>query len=158
MDEKTISFLKGIYFQLLTLLNLINSSMSISDLKILLEQMSPQLHESPYVFVSIKNEGFNNLGFDPLCYFREHEGISIITDESIALANRYSFDAKWAYITLRINSSLSAVGFLAAITSKLTDAGISVNPVSAFFHDHLFVPWDVRDRVMEILHEMSRPV
>lgn len=42
-------------------------------------------------------------------------------------------------ITCEVHSSLSAVGFLAAITGKLRDVGVAVNPVSGFFHDHLFV-------------------
>lgn len=42
-------------------------------------------------------------------------------------------------ITCDVHSSLSAVGFLAAITGRLKDVGVAVNPVSGFFHDHLFV-------------------
>ncbi|WP_414640799.1 ACT domain-containing protein [Archangium sp.] len=43
-------------------------------------------------------------------------------------------------LTLSVHSSLEAVGFLAAVTTRLAARGISVNPVSAYFHDHLFVP------------------
>ncbi|RPI21034.1 MAG: ACT domain-containing protein, partial [Acidobacteria bacterium] len=35
---------------------------------------------------------------------------------------------------------LEAVGLIAAVSGKLADAGIPTNPVSAFHHDHLFVP------------------
>lgn len=55
-----------------------------------------------------------------------------------------------------VHSSLSAVGFLAAITGKLAERGISVNPVSAYDHDHLFVPVSRSDEVMELLQEFSR--
>ena len=43
-------------------------------------------------------------------------------------------------ITVMVHSALDAVGFLATITTRLAAAGIGVNLVSAFFHDHLFVP------------------
>jgi hypothetical protein len=128
----------------------------ITDLKDLLEKMSPFLHESPYVFISLSRETFNKLSFDPLCTFREQEGMTVITEESIAEENKFPYDAKWACITLTVNSSLSAVGFLAFITGKLTEAGISINPVSAFYHDHLFVPWERRNEVMEILLNISK--
>lgn len=43
-------------------------------------------------------------------------------------------------ITCEVHSSLEAVGFLAVITARLRGLGMGVNPVSGFFHDHLFVP------------------
>jgi len=51
--------------------------------------------------------------------------------------------------------TLEAVGFLAAITARLAEAGISVNPVSAFYHDHLFVPHNRADEALARLKEMS---
>jgi hypothetical protein len=54
------------------------------------------------------------------------------------------------------HSSLLAVGFLAAVTAALASEGISVNPVSAFHHDHLFVPWERRRDAMRILRALSR--
>ena len=44
---------------------------------------------------------------------------------------------------------------LAAITAKLAAGGISVNPVSAFYHDHLFVPADKAEMAMNLLSEFS---
>ncbi|RVA88555.1 ACT domain-containing protein, partial [Mesorhizobium sp. M7A.F.Ca.CA.004.02.1.1] len=54
-------------------------------------------------------------------------------------------------VTLNIHSSLEAVGFLAAITTRLAAAGMGVNPVSAFYHDHLFVPADRAEEALELL-------
>lgn len=43
-------------------------------------------------------------------------------------------------ITCEVHSSLEAVGFLAVIAATLRDLGMGVNPVSGYYHDHLFVP------------------
>jgi hypothetical protein len=58
-------------------------------------------------------------------------------------------------ITLEVNSSLEAVGFLAAITGRLAEAGIPVNPVSGFHHDHLFMPEGRAEEAMAILGKMA---
>jgi hypothetical protein len=58
-------------------------------------------------------------------------------------------------ITLTVQSSLEAVGFLAAITTKLATHGISVNAISAYYHDHLFVPADKAEIAMRLLQEFS---
>ena len=42
-------------------------------------------------------------------------------------------------ITLTVRSALAAVGSLAAVTTRLADAGMSVNPVPGYDHDHLRV-------------------
>jgi len=58
-------------------------------------------------------------------------------------------------ITLNVHSSLEAVGFLAAITRALARLQIGVNPVSGFFHDHLFVPVGREAEVMRALEAMT---
>jgi hypothetical protein len=125
------------------------------DLRILLENMQPFLHQEPYVFCSIDRASYNKLPFLPTLTFLEKEGISIIATERQASEQELSFDQTWAQITLTVHSSLNAVGFLAAITTRLAEAGISANPVSAYYHDHLFVPWESRHRAMSILQELQ---
>ena len=45
---------------------------------------------------------------------------------------------------------------LASVVSKrLSVESIGVNPVSGYFHDHLFVPLDKAERAMEVLEELS---
>ena len=40
---------------------------------------------------------------------------------------------------------------LAVITEHFTPAGISVNAVSAFYHDHIFIPSDKADIAFKLL-------
>ena len=126
-----------------------------TDLHILITSMKPSLHAQPFVFCSIDNATFDQLPFIPLGTFCEDEGISIIVTQQQADDNSLIYEGVWACITLEIHSALSAVGFLAVITHRLSRTGISVNPVSAFYHDHLFVPWNMRDIAVEELDELS---
>jgi hypothetical protein len=73
-------------------------------------------------------------------------------DEAERIGLRYQFASR--LITLTVHSSLEAVGFLAAITARLARAGISMNAVSAFYHDHLFVPDHRADEALALLQNM----
>jgi hypothetical protein len=84
--------------------------------------------------------------------FKESEGVTIISPATQADAALPT----WAMITLSIHSDLQAVGFLAAITTMLAAKDIPVNAVSAFFHDHIFVPYGRRDDALECLRCMMR--
>jgi hypothetical protein len=86
--------------------------------------------------------------------FREREGTTLVIRREEA--ERLGMDAQFAsrLITLTVHSSLEAVGFLATITAGLAHAGISVNAVSAFYHDHLLVPQDRADEALACLQQM----
>jgi len=126
-----------------------------TNLQTLLATMMPTLNEQPYVFCSIGEDRNNQPPFEPLGTFHEQEGITIIVTEQQTKDGGLQYDETWACITLTVHSSLSAVGFLAAITAELARAGIPVNPVSAYYHDYLFVPWESREQAMEVLRSIS---
>lgn len=46
--------------------------------------------------------------------------------------------------------------FLAKVSTKLASLGMGVNPVSGFYHDHLFIPEDRVDDAMAALLEMTK--
>ena len=126
------------------------------DLGALLKYMRPELRPGIFVFCTIPaNEGITS-ALNPLLTFREQEGTTlvILREEAEAAGLRHAFASR--LITLTVHSALDAVGFLAAITARLAEAGISVNAVSAYHHDHLFVPVDRADDAMALLHEMSK--
>lgn len=125
-----------------------------SNLDRLLENMSPQLRDGSFVFIT-SPEGFpQEVMREAVMVFKEIEGLTVIVRDEIA-GTLATNAPRWAMITLNVHSDLNAVGFLAAITKKLAEAGISVNAVSAFYHDHLFIPWDKKDETMKILKSFS---
>ncbi len=100
-------------------------------------------------------QAFDQLRVHPIGWFREAEGITLIIERSIADDEGLDYEFISRMITLNIHSSLEAVGFLTAITHKLAVAGISVNTVSAYYHDHLFVPTDRASAAMLLLDELK---
>lgn len=121
------------------------------DLETLLLSMRPKLSESQFVFCNISLDKLTTLKMEPLFIFREEEGVTIIIEKWQADSESLDYDDVWSWIALTVHSSLSAVGFLAAITSKLSENYISVNVVSAYFHDHLFVPQEKARLTMQVL-------
>ena len=126
-----------------------------TDLKVLLKNSGPVLHEYAYVFCTLRRKAYERLPIKPLGLFFEAEGVSIIIREEQANELNLPYESVWACITLNVHSSLTVVGFLAAITNKLAQEGISVNPVSAYYHDHLFVPWERKADAMKVLCELG---
>jgi uncharacterized protein len=126
--------------------------MAETDLKSLIRGMSPRLMPGVFVFVTVAAVP---AGIVPLMSFREAEGITLILPRDQAADAGLAWEFPSRMITLEIASSLNAIGFLAAITGRLAAAGIAVNPVSGFHHDHLFVPQSRADEAMAILEAMA---
>lgn len=122
-----------------------------TDLGLLIESLEPELQAGRFVFVTVAPQDPHPTGASPILTFREAEGVTLILlqEEADRAGLQSHFPCRW--ITLKVLSSLQAVGFLAAITECLANAGISVNAVSAFHHDHLFVPEDRADEAIRLL-------
>jgi hypothetical protein len=127
------------------------------DLAALLGGMKPEMREGIFVFCTLAKDARLPAGLAPLLTFREAEGTTLVfrrdEAERVGLAGQFAS----RLITLTVHSSLDAVGLLAAITARLAGAGISVNAVSAFYHDHLFVPEHRADEALRLLQSMSAP-
>jgi uncharacterized protein len=125
------------------------------DLAALLRDMHPEMREGIFVFCTIANDAVLPATIKPLLIFRETEATTLVIRQDEADRHGLPHQFRSRLITLTVHSSLEAVGFLAAITARLAEAGISVNAVSAFYHDHLFVPVDRAEEALRLLQDMS---
>ena len=125
------------------------------DLATLLRDMKPEMQDGIFVFCTIANGAEIPAAITPLLTFREREGTTLVLprDEAERCGLPHQFPSR--LITLTVHSSLDAVGFLTAITTRLATAGISVNAVSAFYHDHLFVPEHKAEEALALLQNIS---
>jgi uncharacterized protein len=125
--------------------------MSMTNLALALRHLSPVLHDGEYVFVTVADIGSLN----PVASICEDEGVSVVLSREVADTQGLVYDYVAAWITLRVNSALSLVGFSAAISDALASANISCNIVSGRHHDHLFVPAVRARAVLELLHRLA---
>ena len=126
-----------------------------TDLDRLLSGLDPQLHAQALRFVHVPNGDIPPSQPAPVMLFREDEGLTCLLADAPGDENPDSDDPQWAQITLRVHSSLSAVGLIAAVSAALAREGIACNPVSAFHHEHLFVPWPRRHDALAALARLQ---
>ena len=124
-----------------------------TDLQQLLSSLSAVLDPQTYVFVTMRGPAPEGLA--PKMVFEEVEGTTLICTLQQARAHGLDWEYQSKMITLNIHSSLEAVGFMAVIATALAAQGLSVNPVSGFYHDHIFVPVDRAGDAMRILAEIA---
>ncbi|HEY9075925.1 MAG TPA: ACT domain-containing protein [Anaerolineaceae bacterium] len=126
------------------------------NLERLMEHMEPELQTGVYVFCT-----FSTLREEipAICWFCEKEGWTAIVQKEMAerlgLLEEGGAAFESAWITLKVHSDLQAVGFLAAISQALAAEGIPCNVVSGYYHDHLFVPVEKSQAVLEILARLQ---
>jgi uncharacterized protein len=127
-----------------------------SDLQTLLAQMRPELNDGDYVFTTT-GSGSVPSDVHPIVSVAEEEGRTLVLrkEDADRLGLPYDYVAGW--ITLRVHSSLHAVGLTAAVAAEVARAGLSCNVVAGFYHDHLFVPRDRAAQVLLLLNQMGEP-
>ncbi|WP_259781639.1 ACT domain-containing protein [Aestuariispira ectoiniformans] len=126
-----------------------------TNLEKLIASMEPVLRPGEFVFMTFPfGERVPN-ALEPVMLFHEAEGTTIIVDKETAdhLELEYVFPCHM--ITLNVHSALEAVGFMAQVATVLAEAGIPVNPVAGYFHDHIFVPSDRADDALSILQLLA---
>lgn len=124
------------------------------DLLTLIKSMSPELNKGEYVYCLV-NSKEHAAALDPLCYFLEKEGVTVILSKEKADAMNIPYTTTCAWITLTVHSSLEAVGLTAAVSKTLTEANISCIVEAAFYHDHIFVPVKDAERAMNALYRLT---
>jgi len=124
------------------------SAVGETDLQRLLAGLAPELAARPRTIRSQAADA--SVPAATIMLFREDEGVTTVVE-----VDESTDEALWAQITLRIHSSLEAVGMMAAIAAALAARDIPCNAVSAYYHDHLFVPWPRRDDAIAALQAIT---
>ena len=126
-----------------------------TELDTLLRTMSAKLVDGVFVFVTIDDHAIP-ADLKPRRFFQEAAGTTLVLLKKDAEANDLAYEFPCRMITLEEHSSPEAVGFLARITTELAKHQMGVNPVSGFYHDHLFIPDGREQDALSVLEEIAR--
>jgi len=125
------------------------------NLQQLLRTMQPQLLAGSYAFVTLPEGRPMPPGLTPLMTCREVEGLTLILDERDLARSGLPHAFFCRGISLNVHSSLYAIGFLAAVSECLAKASMSINIVSAFHRDYIFVPTARAEEALALLIRLS---
>ncbi|MDP5254483.1 MULTISPECIES: ACT domain-containing protein [unclassified Vibrio] len=129
--------------------------LGITELKTLLAQMSPELDDKQYVFCLFDGSLVQACQYQPIATFVEEEGLTLVIEQVRAQQAGLKWVSSFRKITLKVHSSLDAVGLTAAVARALAEQGISANVIAAYYHDHIFVPSQEAKRAMSTLQALS---
>ena len=121
------------------------------DLDHLLRNMEPILEHEELVFCSLPSHEADDYLALSQGYYVEREGTTLILGRHLADINMLEYSLVFKRITLSVHSSLEAVGFLARVTEVLAAQGISVNVISAFYHDYLYIKSTEAQEALNVL-------
>lgn len=86
---------------------------------------------------------------------RETEGTTIIAPKKYFEENAIPYDGPYARLTIEVHTSLDLVGLTAAFARKLTENNISANVVAGYFHDHIFVQYESRQKAIDAIYQLK---
>tara|TARA_B100000686_G_scaffold352859_1_gene456256 strand:+ start:462 stop:860 length:399 start_codon:yes stop_codon:yes gene_type:complete len=127
-----------------------------TELEHLIALMEPKLIEGEFVFCTEKDKVYGDrVELNPLASYQEAEGLSLLLDKRQADLAGLEYVSVFRGISLTVHSSLDAVGFTAAIASKLAANSIPANVIAAHFHDYVFVPVEKAEDTLRLLNELK---
>jgi len=128
-----------------------------TDLSKMLASLAPNLMDGDFVFCTIQDAKYGDFTeLLPIASFLEAEGLTLLVAKENADQAGLNYESLFKCITLKVHSSLEAVGLTAAVSSKLAERGISANVIAAYYHDHIFVQAEKADAALSALNEFRR--
>ena len=133
--------------------------------KELLSRTEIQLDTEEYIIVSLRleqekkaRESLNSLAsFSSITY--DYKEVSIVaknTEWNKVKKNFTDYEKTGPYklITFNVVLDLSIVGFMATVSKKLADAGISIYAISTYLRDHILVQSEDAENAVRVLENL----
>jgi len=109
-------------------------------------KLVPKLRDGKFEFKSI---AVGTVPSDAHAMIIEEEGMTIV------IPTTRDGEDVFAWISLVQETSLTATGITKAFSAALSDAGIPCNVIAAYYHDHMLVPYTMRNKAMQLISEIE---
>ena len=129
------------------------------SLQDILQNLDPVMAPETYVYVGVSNQSLLKvLGFDPVAFFKEPEGITLILKKEDADNNFLNYQTEYCRIILNAPFAMRCVGLTAIVSSALAKAGISIIPILSAYKRSILVEKEDALTALEILNAMQKKV
>ena len=125
------------------------------DLQTLLRTIAPTVLEGSWAFATVPKGKPVPAGLNPLMTYLEPEGTTLLLEEKDLAKSGLPHAFFCRGISLNVNPSLYAVGLLAAVSETLAKAAMSINIVSAYHRDYIFVPSARAEEAVGLLKKLA---
>jgi uncharacterized protein len=126
------------------------------NLSTVLQSLQISCDDIKYGFASVKEIPQDLDSDEVLGTFKENEGLTIFATKRYFEANKIPHDGPYAKLTMEVHTALALVGFTAAFSRVLTEYGISANVIAGYFHDHVFVQYDLRQKAIDAINSLKK--
>lgn len=124
------------------------------DLSEVLKSLQVSCDNVEYGFASLKNK-ITFIDAEVLGTFKENEGLTIIASKDYFIRNKIKYQGSYAKLTIDVHTSLELIGLTPVLAGKLADNKISANVIAAYFHDHIFVQYESRQKAIDALYALK---
>jgi len=129
----------------------------LTDLKDTLDSLKVSCDDVEYGFASIPDDSGISRN-KVLATFQENGRLAVIAPKECLDDKEIGNEGPYAKLTIDVHTSLELVGLTAVMATKLAKNGISANVVAAFYHDHVFVQYNLRQKAIELLESLKDEV
>ncbi|GGZ96982.1 hypothetical protein DC083_04675 [Ignatzschineria ureiclastica] len=130
-----------------------------NSLQDVLQNIDPVLSSETYVYVGLADHSLLKvLGFDPLAFYKEAEGITLILRKEEADNNFLKYEGEYCKITLNVPFKPISTGLTAIISSALAKAGIGIKPVHTIYNSYVLINKPDAHIALEIITALQRKI
>ena len=130
-----------------------------SDLQEVLQNIDPVLSPQTYVYVAVANQSLLKvLGYDPIAFYKEKAGITLILHKEEADNNFLEYDQEYNMIDLNTPNIGDCTGLVSIISSALAKAGIPLRPLQTAYSRFIFVHKEDAHTALEILSSLQKKI